>query len=93
MIEIVVNHIPWPYPKWVKATTIWPIIVYEREAWSNPAIRAHERYHWKDQMRWLVLPWFIAYLVLLPFYGGGRRHPLERKAYRIQARGRWMLNN
>ena len=45
-------------------------------------MQVHERYHWIDQIRWLHLPWFAAYLILRPFYGGGRRHPLEREAYR-----------
>ena len=35
-------------------------------------------------MRWLVIPWFIIYVALLPFYGGFRKHPFERRAYEIE---------
>ena len=35
-------------------------------------------------MKWLVLPWFIIYVALLPFYGGFRRHPFEKPAYAKQ---------
>ena len=84
MIELTVNRIPWPFPKSVHAVTLWPFIFYEKQIRHDPAIQAHERYHWKDQMRWLVLPWFIVYGALLPFYGGFRKHPMERPAYRLQ---------
>ena len=81
MLEIRVNKIPWPFPEGTWAFTIWPFIVYEPGAWDDPCVQAHERYHWNDQARWLVIPWLLAYLVLRPFYGGGRKHPLERPAY------------
>ena len=48
------------------------------------AVQAHERYHWRDQMKWFVIPWFIIYVSLLPFYGGFRKHPFERPAYAVQ---------
>ena len=85
-IEARVKRIPWPFPDYVHAVTIWPFIVYEHQVWDDPGVQVHERYHWQDQIRWLLLPWFAAYLVLRPFYGGGRRHPLEREAYRRQDR-------
>ena len=84
MIELSVKHIPWPFPKSVYAVTIWPFIFYEHQVRYDEGVLAHERYHWKDQMKWLVIPWFIVYLSLSPFYGGGRKHPLERKAYKLQ---------
>lgn len=83
-IEIRVRRIPKPFPKNVHAVTIWPLISYELQVWDDPCVQLHERYHWVDQIRWLLIPWFAAYLVLSPFYGGGDRHPLEREAYRRQ---------
>ena len=83
-IEVRVGRIPRPFPASVHAVTIFPFILYEAHVWDDACVRVHERYHWADQARWLVLPWLVAYLALQPFYGGGRRHPLEREAYRRQ---------
>lgn len=83
MIEISVKRIPWPFPKRVHAVTLWPFIFYEHSARYDKAVQAHERYHWRDQMRWLVIPWFLVYISLLPFYGGYRKHPLEKSAYAV----------
>lgn len=80
--EFRVRLIPWPFPASVHAVTIWPVIFYEPQVWDDPGVQVHERYHWNDQIRWLLLPWFVVYLILRPFYGGGDRHPLEREAYR-----------
>ena len=82
--ELRVDRIPRPFPKSVHAVTLWPVIVYESQVWDSAAVQAHERYHWQDQIRWLLLPWFAAYLILLPIYGGREGHPLEREAYRRQ---------
>ncbi len=83
-IAIRVGRIPWPFPKAVHAVTLWPFIIYESQVWDDECVQIHERYHWTDQIRWLIVPWFLAYLVLRPFYGGGDQHPLEREAYRRQ---------
>lgn len=83
-IELVVEKLPWPWPSWATATTIWPIILYEPDAWADKCVREHERYHWKDQLRWGVLPWLVAYGILALFFGGGRKHPLEHRAYQIE---------
>ena len=83
-IEVRVSKIPPPFRESVYAVTVWPFIFYEPEAWDDPCVQVHERYHWVDQVRWLVLPWFAAYFVLKIFYGGGREHPLEREGYRRQ---------
>ena len=83
-IEIRVPKIPRPFPESVHAVTVWPLIFYEPQVWDDPCVQVHERYHWVDQVRWLVVPWFAAYLALRPRYGGGREHPLEREAYRRQ---------
>ena len=83
-IEIRVPKIPKPFPKGVYATTIWPFVIYEPQVWDDECVQRHERYHWKDQIRWLVIPWLIAYLLLSLKYGGGRNHPFEKPAYAIQ---------
>ena len=84
IIEIQVRKIPRSFPERVHAVTVWPLIFYEPHVWGDACVQVHERYHWMDQIRWLWVPWFVAYLVLRPFYGGGRRHPLEKEAYRRQ---------
>lgn len=81
-LEIKVSRIPRPFPEHVHAFTLWPFIFYEPHVWDDPCVQTHERYHWADQARWLVLPWLAVYLAMRPFYGGGREHPLEREAYR-----------
>ena len=85
-VEFKVRRIPRPFPENVHAVTVWPFIFYEAEVWDNPCVQIHERYHWDDQIRWLLIPWFLTYLVLRIFYGGGREHPLEKEAYRRQDR-------
>ena len=83
-VEIKVKWIPWPFPERVHAVTIWPFIFYEPQVWDDRCVQLHERYHWLDQIRWLLLPWFTIYLILSIFYGGGPEHPLEKEAYRRQ---------
>lgn len=86
-IEKQIARLPWPLPKWAIAVTIWPFIFYEPEAWADPCVRVHERYHWRDQMHWLVLPWLALYLVLGLVYmrRPANEHPLERGAYRLES--------
>ncbi len=84
VVEIRVSKIPWPFPSWVYAFVVWPFIFYEPKAWGEECVQVHERYHWMDQLRWLLLPWFLVYGMLAIFYGGRERHPLEREAYRRQ---------
>lgn len=84
-IEIRVSRIPRPFPAAVYAVTVWPFIVYERQVWDDECVKVHERYHWVDQVRWLVLPWFVAYLTLRVVQRtGGRGHLLEKEAYARQ---------
>lgn len=79
-----VKRIPRPFPAWVWAVTVWPLILLEPQAWDRPDILAHERYHAIDQLRWVWLPWFVAYFLLMPFFPETTKHPLERRAYEIQ---------
>ena len=83
-IEFKVNNIPRPFPERVRAVTVWPFIFYETDRWDDECLQIHERYHWVDQIRWLWVPWFIAYGILSLVYGGRDRHPLEKEAYRRQ---------
>ena len=55
-IELRVRKIPPPFPELVHAVTVWPIIVYEPQVWDDNCLQLHERYHWIDQLRWLILP-------------------------------------
>jgi hypothetical protein len=70
-VEFKVDRIPRPFPESVCAVCIWPFIWYEEHRYDDPCQQVHERYHWNDQLRWLVIPWFILYAVLRPFQGGG----------------------
>ena len=81
-INVTIPEKVWPLPK-VSAITLWPFIVY-RAGRQTPAIEAHELYHWNQAFRWGVILWYAVYLALLPFYGGGRNHPLERPAYAVE---------
>ncbi len=83
-IEVRVPRIPRPFPVSVYATTVWPFVFYEPQVWDDECVQRHERYHWIDQIRWLVVPWLIIYLILSIKYGGGRSHPFEKPAYEIQ---------
>ena len=70
----------------VDAITLWPFILYRRGHEDNPPLRCHEYYHWRQALRWGVLPWYLIYVILVPFYLGKRaeRHPLEAPAYAKQ---------
>ena len=83
-VEIRVAKIPRPFPPNVYATTIWPFVFYEPQVWDDECVQQHERKHWIDQITWLLIPWLIVYLLLSIRYGGGRRHPFEKRAYAIQ---------
>ena len=72
----------------VGAITLWPFIFYRKDQRGRPELRAHEEHHWQTALKYGVLPWYIAYLILLPLYGGGSRHPLERAAYAEEDRVR-----
>lgn len=71
-----------PLPAGVKAITLWPFVFYRRGYEPSPALQAHEEYHWRQALRWGVVPWYAAYVVLAMVYRtGGRGHPLEASAY------------
>jgi len=62
------------------AITLWPFIFYRStEALEDIPLKAHEHFHWKQALRWGVVPWYLAYLLLLPFYF--RQRPLVLLEY------------
>ena len=65
------------------AFTVWPVAIFHKHADIGEAIMAHEMVHWRDQRRWPGV-WWLAYFALVPRYGMGRKHPMEREGYRVQ---------
>ncbi len=53
------------FSKWFRfdAITIWPFIFVRCGKEEDKALIAHEMAHAKDQVRWLVLPWFVLYFL------------------------------
>ncbi len=61
------------------AITIAPFI-FIAPAWAdNAALIAHEKVHYEEQLKWLIIPWWIAYLVSRTF-----RKNAEVRAYKVQ---------
>ncbi len=83
-IEFRVPKIPKPFPESVYAFCFWPFIFYESHVWDDECVQVHERYHWNDQIKWLIIPWYIRYFILKRKYGGGKEHPMENQAYALQ---------
>jgi len=90
MIELTV---PW-LPGGIRAVTLWPLVLYLRGYEDDPCVRLHEEYHWRQALRWGVVPWYAAYLLVGIFYIGkpAPRHPMEREAYRIERECRRQRN-
>ena len=82
-IELTVGKL---HKEGVDAITLWPFILYRRGHRDDIALRAHEHFHWRQAQRWGVLPWYLWYLALVPFYfrKPSQEHPLERPAYELQ---------
>lgn len=68
-----------PLPKDFQAIAVWPFILIRRERKGDAALLAHESVHYERQARWLVLPWWIAYLASPSF-----RFKEEVLGYRAQ---------
>ena len=83
---------PW-LPKGVDGITLWPFILYRQGHRDSIPLRCHEHYHWRQALRWGVVPWYLAYLLLKPLYlrKPADRHPLERSAYAKQREVRALL--
>ena len=70
----------------VHAITLWPFILYRKGYQDDIALRCHEFFHWRQAAHCGVIPWYLAYLLLLPFYlRHADRHPLEAQAYAEQS--------
>jgi hypothetical protein len=84
-IELTVGKL---HKEGVDAVTLWPFILYRRGHRDDVALRCHEHFHWHQALRWGVLPWYLWYLALVPFYfrKPSHEHPLERPAYELQWR-------
>ncbi len=80
------TSLPALYKKDVDAITLWPFIFYRKGKEDDIPLRCHEYFHWRQALRWGVLPWYAAYVLLLPFNIGkeAEDHPLEKPAYRLQ---------
>jgi hypothetical protein len=61
------------------AITIAPFIFIAPEQADDAALVAHENVHYKEQLKWLMIPWWIAYLVSRTF-----RKNAEVRAYKVQ---------
>lgn len=61
------------------AITLAPFIFISPSKANDEALVAHEMVHYKEQLRWLVIPWWIAYLVSRTF-----RKNAEIRAYKVQ---------
>ena len=81
-IEIISKWVPFK----AHAITLFPFIIYKKGYENSPCLRVHERFHWYQARKWGVLPWYLAYLLLLLVYIGrpSREHPLEKPAYEKQ---------
>ena len=76
--------VPW-LPGWIDAITLWPFIVYRRGCEASIPLQRHEYCHWRQAVQWGVVPWYLAYVILLPFYWKRpREHPMEVGAYAVQ---------
>jgi len=70
----------WVSKKGAGGMTIWPFIFYSMGKMEvSTRLREHEEFHWPHQLRWIVIPWFIAYWVIFIFTGY-YDHPWERMA-------------
>ena len=77
------------------AVTLWPFILYRRGSRDSIPLRCHEYYHWRQALRWGVVPWYLWYLILKVFYRGKPAdwHPLEAPAYAKERQIRIMLKD
>jgi hypothetical protein len=71
----VLRVVPGNHP--FEGIAIFPFVIYSHSKEEIPKqLRMHEEYHIEHQLRWGVLPWFVAYWLLLIVYGYNK-HPFE----------------
>ena len=66
-------------PRGFDAITVWPFILVRPGARERPGLMVHEVVHYREQKRWGVLPWLLAYLLSRRF-----RINAEVRAYQAQ---------
>jgi len=59
--------------------TVWPFIFIVPSCIEDLPLIEHEKVHLKEQAKWLVLPWWVAYLLWPKF-----RLTAEVRAHRVQ---------
>lgn len=74
---IVKSKLPKLFNAW--GLTVAPFIFIAPEQADNKPLIAHEMVHYREQLKWLVLPWWIAYLISRKF-----RLNAEVRAYKVQ---------
>lgn len=65
------------------AITIWPFIFITPAYASNKPLIEHELVHYREQRKWLCLPWWIAYAISKEFRFNAevRGHAAQIKHY------------
>jgi hypothetical protein len=66
-------------PKKFAAFTVWPFIFVKPSHVNDLPLIEHEKVHYKEQMKTLVLPWWFMYTVSKSF-----RLKAEIRAYTVQ---------
>lgn len=61
------------------ALTVWPFVFITPACAQDTALIAHENVHYKEQIKYLVVFWWIAYLLNKTF-----RQNAEVRAYKVQ---------
>lgn len=74
---IVKSRLPALFNAW--GLTVAPFIFVVPEQADNKPLIAHELVHYKEQLKWLIVPWWIAYLLVPKF-----RLSAEVRAYKVQ---------
>ena len=74
------SWVKWVSKKGAAGLTVWPFIFYGMpKSGVGGRLRRHEEYHWWHQIRWLVLPWHVAYWSIF-LVTGYWEHPWEKLA-------------
>lgn len=74
---IQVKSFPWPFPSWVAAVAFWPFIFMKDP--KNLPLVAHEKEHLRQQVRGLLIIFYLRYFYYNWKYGY-KNNPYEIKA-------------
>ena len=72
----------WPFCKSADGVTLWPFIFY-RKGHISLLLQKYQYYQWNQVKKFWVLPWYLAYFILMLHYGNGTNHPMRRHLYKI----------